>query len=170
MTVADLIRELQAMPQAMPVRVATKPHKASMSDTTKLEPCAWLHDVEADDGEPDQALSFSADSFPLESVGGFHSIQCSPLVRLADAQVVIERLTAERDAAVADARRYRWLRDHAQGEIVFDNTESQRDGGHHFALRVPFDGREIPDDDVSARVLDESIDAALASQEGAKQP
>jgi hypothetical protein len=43
------------------------------------EPVAWLHDVVQDDGEPDQALSFFSDSFPLENVGGFRSVGCKPL-------------------------------------------------------------------------------------------
>ena len=75
----------------------------------------------------------------------------------------IAQLKAERDALLKDAERYRWLRDKAPGEIVFDHTRDQRDGGNHFALHVPFDGREIPDDEASGRALDEAIDAAMAS-------
>lgn len=41
---------------------------------------AWLHDVVQDDGEPDQALSFAPDSFPMEGVGGFRSIRARPLI------------------------------------------------------------------------------------------
>ena len=40
---------------------------------------AWLHDVVQSDGEQDQALSFSPDSFPLKGVGGFESIKSTPL-------------------------------------------------------------------------------------------
>lgn len=43
------------------------------------KPVAWLHDVVQDGDEPDQALSFYRDSFPLEGVGGFRSIGCVPL-------------------------------------------------------------------------------------------
>ena len=43
------------------------------------EAAAWLHTVVQDDGEQDQALSFSPDSFPLEGVGGFRSIGKTPL-------------------------------------------------------------------------------------------
>lgn len=57
------------------------------------EPVAWLHDVVATDGEPDHALSFAPDNFPLQGVGGFRSIGCQPLYT----QAAI-------DAAVAEAR------------------------------------------------------------------
>ena len=40
---------------------------------------AWLHTVTQDDGETDQALSFSPDAFPLMGVGGFRSIEHIPL-------------------------------------------------------------------------------------------
>ena len=43
------------------------------------EAVAWLHDVVQSDGEQDQALSFSPDSFPLKGVGGFESIKSTPL-------------------------------------------------------------------------------------------
>lgn len=43
------------------------------------EAVAWLHDVVQGDGEQDQALSFSPDSFPLKGVGGFESIKSTPL-------------------------------------------------------------------------------------------
>ncbi len=43
------------------------------------------------------------------------------------------------EALRKDAERYRWLRDKAPGEIVFDHTASQSEGGPHFLLRVPFD-------------------------------
>jgi len=41
---------------------------------------AWLHEVAADDGEPDQALSFSRNSFPLEGVAGYRTVSVRPLV------------------------------------------------------------------------------------------
>lgn len=43
------------------------------------EPVAWLHQVTTGDGEPDQALSFAADSFPLEGVVGYRSLSSVPL-------------------------------------------------------------------------------------------
>ena len=43
------------------------------------EPVAYLHDVVAADGEPDQALSFAPDNFPLMGVGGFRSVAYRPL-------------------------------------------------------------------------------------------
>jgi len=45
----------------------------------EAKPVAWLHDVVQDGDEPDEALSFYPDSFPLENVGGFRSIGCKPL-------------------------------------------------------------------------------------------
>lgn len=45
----------------------------------EAKPVAWLHDVVQDGDEPDQALSFYRDSFPLEGVGGFRSVGCVPL-------------------------------------------------------------------------------------------
>jgi hypothetical protein len=44
------------------------------------EAVAYLHQVVQNDGEPDQALSFWPDSFPLQGVGGFRSIGHRPLV------------------------------------------------------------------------------------------
>jgi hypothetical protein len=71
-----------------------------------------------------------------------------------------DRLRVQVEAMREDAARYRWLRDKANGEIVFDHTKDQSDGGNHFALFVPFDGREIPNDETSGQTLDEAIDAA----------
>lgn len=57
------------------------------------QPAAWLHEVVAGDGEPDQALSFSKDNFPLEGVVGYRSIGCEPLYRAA-----VEPIEGEREA------------------------------------------------------------------------
>lgn len=64
------------------------------------EPVAWLHDVVATDGEPDHALSFAPDNFPLQGVGGFLSIGCQPLYTQAaiDAAVAVERERCAREA------------------------------------------------------------------------
>lgn len=70
--------------------------------------------------------------------------------------------TAYAQALEADAKRYRWLRDKAPGEIVFDHTASQSEGGPHFLLRVPFDGEPVHNDEHSGMKLDAAIDAALA--------
>lgn len=45
---------------------------------------AFLHEVVASDGEPDQALSFSPDNFPLQGVGGFKSVSVKSLVLASD--------------------------------------------------------------------------------------
>lgn len=76
------------------------------------------------------------------------------------------KLPAEVEALKADAGRYRWLRDKAPGEIAFDHTEGQRDGGHRFKLFVPFDGEPIHNDAHSAMKLDAAIDAAKGSGNG----
>ena len=73
----------------------------------------------------------------------------------------ITRLTADRDAALRDAERYRWLRDKAPGEIVFDHINDD----NHFMLIVPFDGEPVHNDEHSGMKLDEAIDAALSAQE-----
>lgn len=87
--------------------------------TESAEPVAWLHDVVAGDGEPDQALSFSGDSFPLEGVGGFRSLKSHPLhlkprrarmltdEELRDATVNVRPHTAENlyDAAIREFAR-----------------------------------------------------------------
>jgi len=43
------------------------------------EPVAWVHDVVAADNEPEQALSFAPDNFPLMGICGFRSVACRPL-------------------------------------------------------------------------------------------
>jgi hypothetical protein len=75
-----------------------------------------------------------------------------------------DRLRAELDALRRDAERYRWLRDKAPGEIVFDHTEAQSDGGSHILLRVAFDGEPVYNDAHSAMKLDAAIDAAMKEQ------
>lgn len=40
---------------------------------------AWLHQVVGEDGEPDQALSFAPDNFPLQGVVGYRSLSHAPL-------------------------------------------------------------------------------------------
>ena len=52
---------------------------AASASRPAWEAVAWLHDVVQSDGEQDQALSFSPDSFPLKGVGGFESIKSTPL-------------------------------------------------------------------------------------------
>lgn len=44
------------------------------------EAVAWLHEVVGDDGEPDQALSFAPDNFPLQGVAGYRSVSHRPLI------------------------------------------------------------------------------------------
>ena len=58
------------------------------------EPVAYLHDVVAADGEPDQALSFAPDNFPLMGVGGFRSLAHRPLYT---AYQMREAIAAERE-------------------------------------------------------------------------
>ena len=58
------------------------------------EPVAYLHDIVAADGEPDQALSFAPDNFPLMGVGGFRSVAYRPLYT---ADQMREAIAAERE-------------------------------------------------------------------------
>lgn len=61
------------------------------------EVVAWLHDVVADDGEADQALSFSPDSFPLQGVCGYRSTRARPLFTAAPSEILLayENLLAD---------------------------------------------------------------------------
>lgn len=56
--------------------LAAQPAKAEDCD----EPVAYLHQVVSGDGEPDQALSFAPDNFPLSGTLGYRSISHRPLV------------------------------------------------------------------------------------------
>src|SRR3546814_10877641 len=63
---------------------------------------AGLHEVVQGDGEPDQALSFTEDSFPLEGVAGYRKVSRQPLVLQSDLAAAIaerDRLHTERDEA-----------------------------------------------------------------------
>lgn len=65
---------------------------------------AYLHDVVHGDGEHDQALSFKPDSFPLEGVGGFRSIGCTPLYAAAEAHNESPTSDEEFEVWLSDAR------------------------------------------------------------------
>ena len=58
------------------------------------EPAAWVHDVVAADNEPEQALSFAPDNFPLMGICGFRSVACRPLYT---ADQMREAVAAERE-------------------------------------------------------------------------
>lgn len=64
-----------------------------------MKPIAWLHEVVQDDGEPDQALSFSPDSFPLQGVGGFRSLRARPLFERAPSEIILayENMLADQE-------------------------------------------------------------------------
>jgi hypothetical protein len=67
--------ELRAMPAFLhPFADAIDAHMAKAG-----VPVAWMHDVVNGEGEPDKALSFSPDSFPLDDVLGFRSVSHEPL-------------------------------------------------------------------------------------------
>ena len=68
-------------------------------------------------------------------------------------------------AVEQDAARYRWLRDKAPGEIVFDRHNDDS----HFMLIVPFDGEPVHNDTHSGMKLDEAIDAAMAATPAARE-
>lgn len=82
---------------------------------------------------------------------------CVPYDELKALLADLDRVTRELDEALKDARRYRWLRDAAPGEIVFDHVNDDC----RFELYVPFDGEPIDNDEQSAKRLDAAIDAAL---------
>lgn len=100
-----------------------------------------------------------SEQLKLVSSGLLHEKTTSAHAHSAGATV--ERLAAVVAALELDAKRYRWLRDKAPGEICFDHTQSQ-DEGSHFLLRVPFDGEPINNDAEGGMKLDAAIDAALA--------
>jgi len=52
-----------------------------------VAPVAWLHTVTQDDGETDQALSFSPDSFPFDGIAGYRSVSHMPLYAHATPKV-----------------------------------------------------------------------------------
>ena len=55
----------------------------------KSRPVAWLHTLEqVDGGESDQALSFTKEAFPMDSIGMFRSIKQAPLVIPFDAMPI----------------------------------------------------------------------------------
>ncbi|MHB1799389.1 MAG: hypothetical protein ACYCUI_14000 [Vulcanimicrobiaceae bacterium] len=49
---------------------------------TACAPQAWLHTITQGDGETDQALSFSPDSFPFDGTAGYRSVSHVPLYDL----------------------------------------------------------------------------------------
>lgn len=63
-------------------------------EAAKGEPVAFLHQVVCGDGEPDQALSFEPDNFPLAGTLGYRSLSHEPLFR-ATLNNEMERLRTE---------------------------------------------------------------------------
>jgi len=82
-------------------------------------------------------------------------------IRAALSEAIDALATSPSGADARDGARYRWLRDESGGQICFDHTEGKKDG-NRFEIYVPFDGREIPDDEAFARTFDASVDAAMA--------
>lgn len=77
-----------------------------------MKPVAWLHEVVQDDGEADQALSFSPDSFPLQGVGGFRSVKARPLFTAAPSEIMLayENLLADQEKLRSALRTVQILR------------------------------------------------------------
>ena len=73
--VVDVYRAMLAAAPQPP----TTEQSSVVQPQVEQEPVAFMHDVVAYDGEPDQALSFSKDNFPLEGLGGFRSVGIHPL-------------------------------------------------------------------------------------------
>jgi hypothetical protein len=82
-----------------PAELAERLEKA-IEQAEKQEPVAYLHEVVGGDSDPDQALSFSKDSFPLQGVGGFESVGCRPLVFGDSAAQPAKPLTKKQRSAV----------------------------------------------------------------------
>jgi hypothetical protein len=57
-------------------------------EAARGEPVAYLHQVVCGDGEPDQALSFEPDNFPLSNVLGYRSLSHVPLYTTPSAPAV----------------------------------------------------------------------------------
>lgn len=57
-------------------------------EAARGEPVAYLHQVVCGDGEPDQALSFAPDNFPLAGVLGYRSLSHEPLYTAPPAPTV----------------------------------------------------------------------------------
>jgi len=81
------------------------------------------------------------------------AVKCLPLGDYYH-KSAIDRLTAERDAAVADAERYRWLRDR---KFSFSHDEESRGIAGSRWGEWPYDT-----DEGHAAVMDAAIDAARA--------
>jgi len=78
----------------------------------EIKPVAW---VERNENGHDRMWSYSLESWVHRPANP------EPLYD----QSAIDRLTAERDAAVADAERYRWLRDNCQEAADYYATTGQ---------------------------------------------
>ena len=109
----------------------------------QTEPVAWMHDVVASDGKPDQALSFSKDSFPLDGLGGFRSVGIHPLYT--------QPLMPEQ---IAYAKRYAWLRSR--------DVDAISSGG-------VFAGMTPENVVLNGEDLDAAIDAAIVRAQAAGQ-
>jgi hypothetical protein len=70
------------------------------AEQAQAEPVAYLHQVVSGDGEPDQALSFAPDNFPLARTLGYRSLSHQPLYA---APVAALPAQAEQVAAVRAA-------------------------------------------------------------------
>lgn len=79
---------------------------------------------------------------------------------MAAAADEIDRLKAERDAAVADAERYRWLRDR---KFSFSHDQEWRGISGSRWGNWPYDT-----DEGHSSVMDKAIDAAMKEQEQGK--
>lgn len=99
-------------------------------EAAKGEPAAYLHQVVCGDGEPDQALSFAPDNFPLAGVLGYRSLSHVPLYTAPRVDV----------DAISDGRI------HAAVDAMIQNNESRGSDGFinyddmRAALRAIFGG------------------------------
>ena len=96
------------------------------------EPVAYLHQVVCGDGEPDQALSFEPDNFPLSNVLGYRSLSHVPLYTTPSAPAVdVDAISDEALGKAWDIVRWR-----------YDNEETSAIDDMRAALRAIFNKGE----------------------------
>lgn len=72
------------------VILAMRRHYRAPSHAASTAPVAYLHQVVSGDGEPDEALSFAPDNFPLYGTLGYWSVSHEPLFTATQAAQLTE--------------------------------------------------------------------------------
>jgi len=108
-------------------------------------PCAWLHEMNAEDGRHEKAATLGEDD-PWQDEPCDVAVMSLPLYAIDPARIA--RLVARLEAAEKDAQRYRWLMSNCGFESEGRVTE----------LRLVFEKRYRPDRFTD---LQPAIDAAM---------